>query len=78
MLANQENQVQRMMVTEMKMIRWMCGHMRLDRIRSVEIKNQVRVALIDDKMREARLRWFDIIRRRSMNTPARKYCSFGV
>jgi len=38
------------------MIRWMCGHMRLDKIRNEVIKSKFGVAFIDDKMRYARLR----------------------
>ena len=32
-----KTQVQRMMVVEMRMIRWMCGYTRLDRIRNIVI-----------------------------------------
>ena len=49
--------VQRMRVAEMRMIRYICGHMRLDKIRNEVIRDKIRVASIEDKMREARLRW---------------------
>ena len=42
---------QKMRVTEMRMLRWMCGHTRLDRIRNEYIRQKVRVAPIDEKMR---------------------------
>ena len=35
-------QAQRLMVAEMRMIRWMCGFMRLDRIRNGVIRNKLR------------------------------------
>jgi len=37
-----KTQVQRMMVAEMRMIRWMCGYTRLDRIRNVVIRERER------------------------------------
>ena len=50
--------VQRLMVAEMRMIRWMCGYTRVDRISNGVIRDLVKVAPIEDKLREVRLRWF--------------------
>jgi len=47
----------------------MCVHTRLDKIRNEVIRDKIGVASIEDKMREARLRWFGHIRRRSMDAP---------
>ncbi|KAK4352787.1 hypothetical protein RND71_028305 [Anisodus tanguticus] len=47
-----------MKVAEMRILRWMCGHIRRDRIRNDDIRDRVRVTLVEDKMREASLRWF--------------------
>ena len=47
----------------------MCGHMRFDWIRNEVIRGKIGVTSIDDKMREARLRWFGHIRRRSIDAP---------
>jgi len=44
------------MVAEMMMIRWMCGYMRMDRIRNKVIRDLVKVTPIEDKMRETRLK----------------------
>ena len=60
------------MVAEMRMVRWMCGFTRIDRIRNEEIKDLVKVAPIEDKMRESRLRRFDHIKRRSVAAPVRR------
>jgi len=60
-----------MRVAEMRMIRWMCRHTRLDKIGNEVIKGKREVASIEDKMREARLRWCGHIRRRSMDAPVR-------
>jgi len=40
------------------MIRWVCGHTTLDKIRNEVIRDKIGVASIEDKMRETRLRWF--------------------
>jgi len=51
-------QVQRLMVAKMRMIKWMCGYTRMDRIRNGAVRDLVKVAPIEDKMRETSLRWF--------------------
>ena len=56
----------------MRMLRWMCGKTRMNKIRNEDIRWLVRVAHIEDKMRENRLQWFGHIRRRSMDAPVRK------
>ena len=66
-----KTQVQRLMVAEMRMIRWMCGHTRRDRIRNEVIRDLVNVAPIVDKMRETRLRWFGHVKRRNVDGPVR-------
>jgi len=55
------------MVAEMRMIRWMCSYTRLDRIRSVVIRERVGIAPLEDKLRETRLRWFGHVKRRSID-----------
>ena len=59
-----KTQVQRLMVAEMRMIKWMCGYTRMDRISNGVIRHLVKVAPIKDKMRETRLRWFGHVKRR--------------
>ena len=60
------------MVAEMRMIRWMCGYMRIDRIMNGVIRDLAKVAPIEDKMRESRLRWFGHMKRRSVAAPMRR------
>ena len=67
-----KSHVQRMRVTEMRMIRWICGHTKLDKIRNEVIRGKLGVASIEDKLREARLRWFGHIKRRPRDAPVRR------
>ena len=50
--AVKHNHVKKMAVAEMRMLRWMCGITRRDRIRNEEIRVKVGIAPIEDKMRE--------------------------
>jgi len=69
--------IQKMSVAEMRMLRWMCGHTRKDRLRNEAIREKVHVAPIEDKMRENRLRWFGHVRRRPTEAPVRKLEEWG-
>jgi len=61
-----------MSVAEMRMNRWISGHTTLDKIRNEVIRGKIVVASIEDKMREARLRWFGHIRKRLRDMPVRR------
>jgi hypothetical protein len=50
-------------VPEMRMLRWMCGHMRKDRVRNDDIRDRVRVAPIAEKLVQYRLRWFGCLQK---------------
>jgi hypothetical protein len=50
--------VQQLSVAEMRMLRWFCRHTRRDRVRNEEIRDRVRVATIEEKLIQHRLRWF--------------------
>ncbi|VFQ94710.1 unnamed protein product [Cuscuta campestris] len=62
----------RLHAAEMRMLRWMCGKTRLDRISNEVIRRQVGMAPVEDKLREARLRWLGHVRRRDANAPVRR------
>ncbi|KAL6578085.1 hypothetical protein OROMI_010413 [Orobanche minor] len=70
--------VQKMNVAEMRILRWMCGHTKKDRLRNEVIREKVRVASIEDKMMENRLRWFGHVRRRPVDAPVRRLESWGT
>ena len=50
-----KTQVQRMLVAQIRMLHWMCGHSSLDLIRNVVIGKKVKATSIEDKMSKVRL-----------------------
>jgi hypothetical protein len=58
-----------MSVAKMRMLRWICGHTRKDRIRNDDIRDKLGVAHIQEKLVQHRLRWFGHIQRRSPEAP---------
>ena len=63
---------QKMSVAEMRILRWMCGNTRRDKVRNGDIRTKIGVASIEEKMRENFLRWFGHVRRRPTDTPVRR------
>ena len=64
--------IQKMKVAEMRMLRWMCGLNRGDRVRNETIQEKVGVASVEDKIQKARLRWFRHVMRRGTDAPVRR------
>jgi hypothetical protein len=69
---------QRMSVAEMRMLRWMSGVTREDRIRNEYVRGSIGVAPIGDKMRENRLRWFGHVMRREESEAVRMVMNMNV
>ena len=63
---------QRMDVTELRMLRWMCGHTMIDRIRNQDFRESLGVAPLSTKMRENILRWFRHVQRKTYDAPVRR------
>ena len=56
--------VQQLSVAEMRMLRWICGYTRMDRVRNDDIRDHLEVASIEEKFVQHRLRWFNHVQRR--------------
>ena len=69
MLAYEKIHVQQISVAEMRMLRWICGHTRRDRVRNDDIRDRLGVAPIEEKLVQHRLRWFGHVQRRPPETP---------
>ena len=59
-----KSEEKKMDVAEMRMLRWMVGITRRDRIRNECIRGTVKVIEISKKIQESRLRWYGHLRRR--------------
>ena len=57
----QENKLD---VAEMRMLRWMSGVSKLDRIRNERIRGTTKVGEISKKVQESRLKWYGHVLRR--------------
>jgi hypothetical protein len=56
--------VQQLSVVEMRMLRWICGSTRRDRVQNDDIRERLLVAPVEEKLVQHCLRWFGHIRRR--------------
>jgi hypothetical protein len=56
--------VQQLSVAEMRMVRWICGNTKRDRVQNDDIHKRLRVAPVEEKLVQHRLRWFGHIQRR--------------
>ena len=63
--------VQQISVAEMRMLRWIYGHTRRDRVRNDDIRDRLGVAPIEEKLVQHRLRWFGHVQRRPLDAPVR-------
>ena len=65
-------QERKLEVAEMKMLRWMCGITRRDRVRNDYTRGSLKVGPLGRKIQESRLRWFGHIERREQKYISRK------
>jgi hypothetical protein len=66
--------IQQLSVAEMRMLRWICGNTRRDRVWNDDIHERLGVAPVEEKLVQHRLRWFEHIQRR----PAEALVRSGV
>ena len=59
-----ERQMGKMEVAELKMVRWAVGVTRKDKIRNEYVRGTAKIAKLGDKLRNARQRWYEHVKRR--------------
>ena len=59
-------------VAEMRMLRWMCGVTKLDKIRNEKIRGTTKVGSIIKKIQERRLKWYGHVMRREEHYVGRR------
>ena len=64
-----EDDISRIVRTDMQMVRWMCNVSLRDRKSSEELRNRLGIAIITDVMRQTRLRWFGHVERMDIENP---------
>jgi hypothetical protein len=55
----------------MRMLRWICGNTRRDRVQNDDIRERLEVTPVEEKLVQHRLRWFGHIQRRPVEAPVR-------
>jgi hypothetical protein len=63
--------VQQLSVADMRMLRWICGNTRRDRVRNDDIRERLGVTPIEEKLVQHRLRWFGHMQQRPAEAPIR-------
>ena len=64
--AVKKAQEKKLDVAEMRMLRWMSGVTKLDRIRNERIRGTTKVGEISKKVQESRLKWYGHVLRRQI------------
>ena len=60
---------QQLSVAEMRILRWICGHTRMDRVRNHDIRDRLGIAPIEEKLVQHRLMWFGHVQMRPLEAP---------
>ena len=72
--AVKKAQEKKLDVAEMRMLRWMSGVTKLDRIRNEIIRGTTKVGEISKKVQESRLKWYGHVLRREDITLLPTHC----
>ena len=59
-------------VAEMRMLRWMCGVTKLDKIRNERIRGTTKVGEITKQVQERKLKWYGHVMRREQHCVGRR------
>ena len=76
--AVKKAQEKKLDVAEMRMLRWMSGVTKLDRIRNERIRGTTKVGEIAKKVQESRLKWYGHILRREDNYVGKRVMAMEV
>ena len=71
-VAAKKAQEKKLEVAEMRMLRWMCGVTKLDKIRNERIRGTTKVGEITKKVQERRLKWYGHVMRREEHYVGRR------
>jgi hypothetical protein len=61
--------VQQLSIAEIRMLRWIYGNTRRDRVRNDDIHERLGMTPVEEKLVQHRLRWFEHIQRRPTEAP---------
>ena len=70
--ALKKAQEKKLEVAEMRMLRWMCGVTKLDKIRNERMRGTTKLGAITKKVQERRLKWYGHMLRREENYVGRR------
>ena len=62
----------------MRMLRWICGATKNDKIRNEYVRGSVKVAPVTKKITEKRLKWFEHVKRRDQGHILRRMLDIPV
>ena len=65
-------QEKKLEVAKMRMVRWICGFSKLDKIRNERIRGTTKLGEITKKVRERRLKWYGHVTRREEHYVGRR------
>jgi hypothetical protein len=60
--------VQQLIIAEIRMLRWICGHTKRDRVRNDDIRERLWVVTVEENLVQYRLRWFSHMQQGHMKT----------
>ncbi|KAJ8710705.1 hypothetical protein PYW08_009220 [Mythimna loreyi] len=68
----------RLHVAEMRMLRWMCGVTRMDKVRNEYIRGSLKVAPVTEKLKGNSLSWYGHVKRRDETHVTKRVLSLHV